>query len=294
MRFFSIFFLRRLFFENLFQFLFSGFCDFCRRELRIKDHRRLCFFCLLKLSRELRDFAAKNRCHLCVHPLINTRELVKKRSSGDHWRFSFDTIGQINSANSFVVDKKKKYFCPACAITLLKVDEAQSLFANEKWAQRLCYDYKFLSHFSYAHLLAKWILLYYRHFFLSYDVVVVVAQSAQSLYKKGFCQVTKVMKIVAKELFLPVSQPIKCRGLSAQHFLSWRERQKQVKSRFIYQNKEKSAFDGKRVLIVDDICTSGATINHFVDLIRKNNKIKGIGAFYFARSILNKEENKKR
>lgn len=252
------------------QFLFAGNCDFCGRYLTATDHRRLCQHCLLVLSDKRREFNSRLRCGICAHPL----DIPTTKSAS--------SIKAKNRKN--VYDRKK--ICPACIETPLKVKAGNALFSNTGLAQRFCYEYKFKKHPSYAHLLAKWIVDDYSDFFSKYDAIIVVALGSRGRFERGFCQVTEVVKMVSNLLSIPFFSPIKRLGFSSQHTLGKYQRKESLASQFFYREKDKGIFDGKKVLIVDDICSSGATINYFVQLIKENNRPKSIGAFFFARTIL--------
>lgn len=278
--------------DSVLQFLFGGNCDFCGECLSVGDHRRLCASCLQSLSKQRREFNLQLRCGICAHPLnipsSNSSALIKSSPNKD--RKKSDSGRNSHSRRSAYSEKK---ICPACMEASLEVAQANALFPNTGLAKKFCYDYKFQKHQSYAHLLARWIVEDYGDFFSSYDVIVVVALGSPGRLERGFCQVTEVVKRVSRLLSIPYLCPIKRVGVSSQHTLGKRQRRESLPLRFFYREKYRGIFDGKKVLIVDDICSSGATINYFVSLLEKNNLPKSIGAFFFARSLFQDDKNQK-
>lgn len=294
--------------DGALQFLFGGNCDFCGEYLTVGDHRRLCASCLQSLSKQRREFNLQLRCGVCSHPLNASSpssslsiksSLTKNRRSADSRQNSVrQNSARRNSdspkdalAEQSAYSEKK--VCPACMEAPLKVAQANALFPNTGLAKKFCYDYKFQKHPSYAHLLARWIVEDYGDFFSSYDVIVVVVLGAKGRLERGFCQVTEVVKRVSRLLSIPYLCPVKRVGISSQHTLGKRQRRESLPLRFFYREKYRGFFDGKKVLIVDDICSSGATINYFASLLEKNNHPKSIGAFFFARSLFQDDKNQK-
>ena len=94
------------------------------------------------------------------------------------------------------------------------------------------------------------------------DLVTFVPMAKSSEYRRGYNQAEELAKAVAKSLGLP------CRALlykyadtETQHEQSFIRRQGNILGAYEPVEEEIEGFNGKGVLVVDDILTSGATLN---------------------------------
>ncbi|BBM89663.1 hypothetical protein COTS27_01370 [Spirochaetota bacterium] len=192
----------------------------------------------------------------------------------------------------------------------LLADKLVVLFYYTGAVKQLIHYYKFFKHPSYAALLTQWALAWHRDFFKKFDVCVPIVLSSRDKFHRDFCPVNRVVHNLMHALGIPVLEVIKKRYASlattrAQHFLKLQERYASVRSRFYYDPKYNGALVGKRVLLIDDVYTTGATINAATELIKNHNtvkkkahktpagnkqsyKVKNICAFAFSRSVLTK------
>ena len=184
------------------------------------------------------------------------------------------------------------YFCPACKLEKYQVRHMQSLLGNRGLAKKMLYDYKFRSRKSYGHILAHLIAKYHSDFFSGHPVLLPVSLSWDKWRIRGFCQVSEVVELLQKKYLpnLQVVAPIKRIKSQSQHFRSSVERKEEISQSYIYLDKYKNELSGRRVIIVDDLCTTGATVNHFFSLIKKYNHTVEVDAFFFARSLMDENE----
>jgi len=90
-----------------------------------------------------------------------------------------------------------------------------------------------------------------------YDLIIPVPSSRQSEFLRGFNLCNLLAQAAGKELAVPVSAPLIHRGKRApQASLPLKERTRGIRSLFQLKN---SVVAGKRVLLVDDVITTGAT-----------------------------------
>ena len=92
------------------------------------------------------------------------------------------------------------------------------------------------------------------------DVVVAVPMHSKRLRKRGYNQAQLIAKELASLLQLPVSEGIitRIKDTTSQVSLSAEDRRKNVEGAFECTGNELS---GKNVLLIDDVCTTGATMN---------------------------------
>lgn len=142
------------------------------------------------------------------------------------------------------------------------LDSVTALWHYEGDARNSLLRYKFYGkrHYakSYGRLLAMRILQEHDE---PFDVLTWVPISSRRRFRRGYDQVELLAKAVGKELGL---RPVRClkkiRHNPAQSGLSG-EAERRANVLGVYQAKAPERFRGRRVLIVDDVITTGATMS---------------------------------
>jgi ComF family protein len=104
---------------------------------------------------------------------------------------------------------------------------------------------------------------------LSVDLVVPVPLSRARQSQRGFNQSELLARPLAAELGWPLDGTalVRQRDTLQQTRLSARERRRNVEGAFVVP--EAAAVAGKRVLLVDDVCTTGATLGACANALRQ-------------------------
>ena len=104
---------------------------------------------------------------------------------------------------------------------------------------------------------------------ISADVIVPVPMLRRDILRRGFNQAELIAKELSRILGIPVEGGalIKERRTSAQKELSQEERQLNLKGAFRCVS---DVLREKKVLLVDDICTTGSTLSELTDVIMKS------------------------
>ena len=115
-----------------------------------------------------------------------------------------------------------------------------------------------------------------------FQAVVPIPLSKKRLKERGFNQSERIARLVAKEFGVPcVSNVlIRKRDTKQQAFLHKNQRIKNIRGAFALQDVD--ALRGMRVLLVDDIFTSGATMNEAAKVLSRS--VKSIIACAIAKS----------
>jgi ComF family protein len=102
-------------------------------------------------------------------------------------------------------------------------------------------------------------------YFKSVDVIIPVPTSKFKLWKRGFNQAEIFAHGIQKAIHLPLDTQnlIKCRHTKSQTKKTRVERLNNVRGSF--HLKKKQLFNGKHILLVDDVLTTGATIEACVE-----------------------------
>ena len=114
------------------------------------------------------------------------------------------------------------------------------------------------------------------------DLLIPVPTSTERLQLRGFNQALEIAKIVGKQLSIPVDYTSVTRGKqsSVQKNLNKQQRSQNVDSAFILTKP----ISAKRVAIIDDVITTGATTKAIAYLLRENG-IKDIQSWAVARTL---------
>jgi len=115
------------------------------------------------------------------------------------------------------------------------------------------------------------------------DLIVPVPLHAARLRERGFNQATLLARRIGKEWGKEVDPFLlkKVRATPAQATLSREERRKNIKGAFLVADEARIA--GKKILLVDDVATTGATLNEAAKILKKSGAT-GVEAAVAARA----------
>jgi len=119
--------------------------------------------------------------------------------------------------------------------------------------------------------------------FLHLDLVVPVPLHRRKFKERGFNQTEFLAKIIAKHFNLKlVKDNLKrIKSTQTQAKLSKKERAENIKKAFLVKDPDK--FQGKSILLVDDVYTTGTTVKEIAKIL-KRAKAKDVYVFTLARA----------
>ena len=102
-------------------------------------------------------------------------------------------------------------------------------------------------------------------------VIVPVPLHRRRLWDRGFNQAELLARVVSQYLDKPLAQPlIRRRWTKPQFGLTKLARRDNIASAFAVRNSQLSLIIGKKILLIDDLVTTGATINECAKVLRQN------------------------
>lgn len=163
--------------------------------------------------------------------------------------------------------------CSKCKSEIKRVHQQEEIMAYgyyggvlKKLILNLKYHKSFIAGKVLAHLLCQIII----EKKLSIDCICYVPISKDSLKKRGFNQCSVLAKNISSILDIPVIDClVKVKETKEQKLLGKEERMKNILDAFEIKNKEK--LFKKNILLIDDVYTTGATINECKKNIEKCN-----------------------
>lgn len=117
-----------------------------------------------------------------------------------------------------------------------------------------------------------------------YDIIIIVPISKQRKNERGYNQSLLIAKEISKIIKVPIlkNAVIKTKHTVAQSTLNKKQREENIKG--VYKIKFIKKLYNKKILIIDDIYTTGNTVNEFARvLIQSGIKRTNIGILTIAK-----------
>ena len=191
----------------------------------------------------------------------------------------------------------KNALCNKCKLKLekqaeLKIEKNEDKYFNEliyffKYEgliRKLILDYKFNDKSYYYYTFVTFLLKNKKLFkkIQKYDTIVPVPISKNRMKTRGYNQSLLIAKGIAKKVNIKLEKDclIKTKNIIEQSKLSKEQRITNIKNAYKLINKEK--IKNKKVLLIDDIYTTGSTVNECAKTLRIGNP-KKIGVLVLAK-----------
>ncbi len=174
-------------------------------------------------------------------------------------------------------------YCIRCKDNIRFFNLARAPFLYEHPISTLIHGFKYRNQKYTFESLAKYLEQCYLENDYNADLIVPVPSSKKRLKERGYNQAELLSKQLSKLLGIKLETDvlIKVRHTPPQTTLNYFERQKNLFGSFAVENQEKII--GKNVLLVDDVLTTGATINHCSEVL-KLSKAKRVFVLTLART----------
>lgn len=152
-------------------------------------------------------------------------------------------------------------YCEDCSQTKIYYNRAYSAFVYEKALRKIIHSVKFGNNGAMCYQLAYYLAYLVDKYNIEYDLVVNVPMTVSAVKKRGFNQA----KLLAQSLCHINDTPcysdclVKVRDTVVQEQLSRHERLTNLNG--VYDLCDKEIVKGKKILLVDDVKTTGTTLN---------------------------------
>lgn len=204
-------------------FIFPKKCFCCGDYI---DENKLCYKCWKKLS-----FISKPCCNICSYP--------------------------------FEFEEDESAICGACITNKPKYDKAISIFRYELGAREIIHKFKYEDKLQILDYLAELLNNAISCYVQEIDFITIVPLTKIKLLKRGYNQSALLaMKLVEvnKFFYLPELLIRKKNNIS-QVELKKEKRLNNVRNNFTVNNSYGNFIRNKNILLIDDVITTGATIN---------------------------------
>lgn len=226
-----------------------------------------------KLMQFARDIIYNRSCAFCQQPIILQHALCQDCFAQVH---VIHRPKCIRCGEAFLVAHWEE--CPHCYKTKLYYQQAVAVFVYQGLVREMLHKFKFNAQLYLGKFFAYSMYLYYRQYMQQVDVIVPIPMSNKKLKARGYNQAVIIAKHLAQILQVPMLFALHSKeGKYAQHRYNYQDRITNARTKF-YCPKP-NLVKGLRVLIVDDVITTGATVNQAAYLLHKHAKnIKVIAA----------------
>lgn len=134
--------------------------------------------------------------------------------------------------------------------------------------KRLILEFKYESNFIAGELLSQLLLEVINENKIKADVICYIPMNKKSIKKRGFNQCKIMAKNISYYTNIPISNCIiKEKNTKEQKSLNRNERALNIKDAFIIKNSNE--IKGKDIILIDDVITTGATVNECKRILKK-------------------------
>ena len=162
--------------------------------------------------------------------------------------------------------------CGACLVRPPRFDAVEAAFAYRFPVDALILAFKYGGRLALARGLGE---LLARVATRDVDAIVPMPLARARLAERGFNQALEIARVVAMLTGVPLLRDA-CRKVAdtpPQAALPWRERAKNVRRAFVCDTD----LEGRRIAVVDDVLTTGATLNELARVLRRAGAVEVVG-----------------
>lgn len=162
--------------------------------------------------------------------------------------------------------------CPLCKSNIKRIQTQEEILSYGFYGgvlKELILSFKYDKNFTAGDILAELLLNLIEEEKINGDYICYVPMSKKSLKKRGFNQCEIIAKKIGEKLDIPVSRCIvKNKNTKEQKTLSKEERMRNVVGAF--EIRENSKIYNKKIILIDDVITTGATLLECKKVLEKN------------------------
>lgn len=176
--------------------------------------------------------------------------------------------------------------CPSCWQRKTEIDGIRSLFRFDEVIRTAIHELKYRNLKAISPCLAELLADYLRSNPLPGEALVGVPLHPRRLRERGYNQSSLLARELSRRIDLPVIEDCLIRVKQAQpqvRAVDVEERRRNVAGAFVCRDEKVS---GKRIILIDDVCTSGATLESCAVAL-KNKGATFVWGLTLAREIYN-------
>ena len=159
--------------------------------------------------------------------------------------------------------------CGGCLSHPPRFDAVTATFSYAWPLAPLIHHYKYAGNLALAHLLGQALAA---HTNRAVDCIIPMPLSPARLRERGFNQAQEIARVVSRATGIKLAAEAcrRVRDSAPQATLPWKERAKNIRGAFVCD----ADLSGMRVAVIDDVLTTGATLNELARNLRKAGAIE--------------------
>ena len=184
----------------------------------------------------------------------------------------------------FKLKTKKELLCPKCLKKSYKFDKAVSAVRYDEFSKKIILPLKHGDKTQYAKSIATMMSVSGRTLANQSDFIMPVPIHITRMLKRKYNQASLIVSYLSKIYSKPVlyTTLLRVKATQSQGHLSTSERKQNVSGVFAVKHPDK--IKGKNILLIDDVFTTGATVNECAKILKKNGANK-VFVLTFARVV---------
>lgn len=229
-------------------------CYNCGKSIIFSEIAGLCPSCL----EEIQFISAC--CLRCGRALPDKRKQIWKDE---------ETAGELAGV-------KKR--CNACQDKALFYDMARSIAVYDGLIRELILKYKYFHRLKLKEPLSQLLVIYFKKIYnnLLIDYIIPVPLHRDRIKERGFDQVLLLAEILAKRIKVPLLTKALIRVKNSPRLYNLTPAQRAQAIEGCFSVREGRALKGKSVLLLDDILTTGTTVNEAGNVLKEAGKVKKV------------------
>ncbi len=176
------------------------------------------------------------------------------------------------------IQKEEQEYCKDCTDNQFEYEQGRSLWIHQGLVKKSIYHFKYHNRRIYGRWYAQELFRLYGHKLKEWeiDLIIPVPLHKRKKRRRGYNQAEIIAKYLGNLTNIPVDTKtvVRIRNTKAQKHLDNQERKRNLKSAFRVKETWKGA---QNVLLIDDIYTTGATINGVATVLKE----KGVQKVWF-------------
>ncbi len=164
----------------------------------------------------------------------------------------------------FELDPGSEMLCAGCHARPPSFDKARAVLRYDDASRRPILALKHADRLDLVPAFGRWLERAGRDLLAASDLIVPVPLHRVRLWRRRYNQSSELARALSRRGGVPVDSLVLCRTRatpSQGEMPSASARQRNVRGAFDMREKRQSVVDGKRILLVDDVLTTGATAN---------------------------------
>ena len=173
-------------------------------------------------------------------------------------------------SHPFAYENDEDMVCGHCLMHKPAYDKAISILKYDDFCKKLVHRFKYQDQLHILDYLTSLMMNMGKGVIEQADIIIPVSMHKYKLLKRGYNQAALLAMNIAKKsniTYLPELMH-RTKNIQSQADLTKKQRAQNIKNSFALNPKLKNKISGKRILLIDDVITTGATIAECCKVIK--------------------------